>query len=161
MFVEQARIACDRERLIETEKGTLALKLTVSAGLSAHPDDGTHCKDVLRKADGALRRAKASGRNKICLSREDRMVTRTSHYAQEQLQRLWGRTLAPRATATVTQVEKDMMPTMMIASLVGASAVMPRSPHSHPIWIPFSSETEGSMLKKAGVLYGRMTRAGG
>jgi hypothetical protein len=39
----------------------------------------------MRKASEALYRAKVGGRNKVCLAREERMVTKTSHYAQGQL----------------------------------------------------------------------------
>jgi hypothetical protein len=44
--------------------------------------------EVVRKSEGALYRAKAGGRNRVCLSREEKMVTKTSHYTYEQLQRL-------------------------------------------------------------------------
>ena len=33
-------------------------------------------------------RAKSTGRNKVCLAREEKMMTKTSHYPQEQLERL-------------------------------------------------------------------------
>jgi predicted DNA-binding protein len=33
-------------------------------------------------------RAKSTGRNKVCLAREEKMMTKTSHYTQEQLERL-------------------------------------------------------------------------
>ena len=33
-------------------------------------------------------RAKNTGRNKACLAREEKMVTKTSHYTQEQLELL-------------------------------------------------------------------------
>jgi diguanylate cyclase (GGDEF)-like protein len=88
LLLENARSAFDQDHVIETDKGGIALKPTFSAGLASYPDDGTRAKDVLRKADGALYRAKVSGRNRVCLSREDRMVTKTSHYTQEQLERL-------------------------------------------------------------------------
>jgi hypothetical protein len=42
----------------------------------------------LRKADQALYRAKASGRNQIRLAYEERMVPKTTHYTQTQLERL-------------------------------------------------------------------------
>jgi diguanylate cyclase (GGDEF)-like protein len=41
--------------------------LTISGGLATFPWDGNSCRELLRHADGALRRAKASGKNAIHL----------------------------------------------------------------------------------------------
>ncbi len=65
--------------------GQVELTPSVSAGLAACPDDDTEGKALLVKACEALYRAKVSGRNKVCLAREERMVTKTSHYTQGQL----------------------------------------------------------------------------
>lgn len=65
-----------------------SLDVTISAGISCYPHDGTRTADVIRKAEGALFRAKSGARNKVCLSREEKMVTKTSHYTYEQLKRL-------------------------------------------------------------------------
>jgi hypothetical protein len=43
---------------------------------------------LLRKADQALYRVKDTGRNKIRLAYEERMVPKTTHYTQTQLERL-------------------------------------------------------------------------
>ncbi len=40
---------------------------------------------MVQRASGALYRAKVSGRSKVCLAREEKMVTKTSHYTQGQL----------------------------------------------------------------------------
>lgn len=61
------------------------VEVTVSAGLSAYPDDGNAADELLNKASEALYRAKVTGRNKICLAREEKMLTKTSHYTQGQL----------------------------------------------------------------------------
>lgn len=61
------------------------LSLAVSAGIAAFPDDAADVVDLLRKTNEALYRAKVSGSNKVCLAREEKMVTKTSHYAQGQL----------------------------------------------------------------------------
>lgn len=65
-----------------------AVNLTISIGVAACPDDGGRTQDLVRKANEALYRAKVSGRNKVCLAREEKMVTKTSHYALGQLQGL-------------------------------------------------------------------------
>ncbi len=41
--------------------------LTISGGLANHPSDGTTCRQLLKSADGALRKAKESGKNNIFL----------------------------------------------------------------------------------------------
>lgn len=63
-------------------------QLTLTIGLCAAPEDGARYTELVRKADGAMYRGKMSGRNRICLAREEKMVTKTSHYTVEQLQRL-------------------------------------------------------------------------
>ena len=61
---------------------------TISAGVATYPEDGTRESDILRKADGALYRAKTAGRNKVALAKEDKLVTKTAHYTVEQLKKL-------------------------------------------------------------------------
>ncbi|MHC4687980.1 MAG: GGDEF domain-containing protein, partial [Planctomycetota bacterium] len=41
--------------------------LTISVGISTYPEDGTDCHALIQRADGAMYRAKNSGRNKVCL----------------------------------------------------------------------------------------------
>ena len=88
LIMEQVRSSFDKEHEIEIKNEKMNLKLTFSGGISSYPEDGTKINDIIRKADGALYRSKESGRNKICLSREEKMVTKTSHYSQDQLKRL-------------------------------------------------------------------------
>jgi diguanylate cyclase (GGDEF)-like protein len=64
------------------------IQQTISVGIAAAPEDGTRYHDLVRKADGAMYRGKANGKNRVCLAREEKMVTKTSHYTTEQLQRL-------------------------------------------------------------------------
>ncbi len=64
------------------------LKQSVSVGVSSYPEDGMRPAEILRKADGALMRAKKNGRNQVCLSREEKMMPKTSHYTQHQLEKL-------------------------------------------------------------------------
>lgn len=70
------------------------VNLSVSAGLAASPGDGTRPQDLINKAHEALYRAKVAGRNRVCLAREEKMVTKTSYYTQGQLMGL--RRLAER-----------------------------------------------------------------
>jgi diguanylate cyclase (GGDEF)-like protein len=87
LLVEKARDKwCDGG--IQGEQGRLAMDVSFSAGISCCPEDGTRMAEIVRKAEGALFRAKAGGANRVCLSREEKMVTKTSHYTYEQLQRL-------------------------------------------------------------------------
>lgn len=60
----------------------------LSIGVASCPEDGSRGDDVVRRAEEALHRAKTGGRNKVCLSRQEKMVTKTSHYTQRQLERL-------------------------------------------------------------------------
>lgn len=62
--------------------------ITVSIGVAAYPDDGSTEAQAIRKCHEALYRAKVSGRNKVCLAREEKMVTKTTHYTQGQLEGL-------------------------------------------------------------------------
>src|SRR5690606_12398940 len=68
-----------------TLDGGSVVAVTVSMGLAAYSDDGMKAQEVVHKANEALYRAKVSGRDRICLAREEKMVTKTSHYMQGQL----------------------------------------------------------------------------
>ena len=70
---------------VKTPDGT-ARSFTV--GIAAAFEDGGRFHELLRKADGAMYRGKRNGNNRVCLAREEKMVTKTSHYTTEQLQRL-------------------------------------------------------------------------
>lgn len=78
---------------VRTEGGG-EVAVSVSAGMAASPDDGTRPQDLINKAHEALYRAKVAGRNRVCLAREEKMVTKTSYYTQGQLMGL--RRLAER-----------------------------------------------------------------
>jgi len=57
--------------------------------LGGRPEaDAQDENELLRKADQALYKAKATGRNKIVLSYEEKMSPKTSHYTLTQLERL-------------------------------------------------------------------------
>ncbi len=88
LALKELRGAFDREHELEGKGGPVQVALTLSVGVAAAPDDGHAWQDLARRAGDAVHRAKASGRNKVCLAREERMVTKTSHYTQGQLDRL-------------------------------------------------------------------------
>jgi diguanylate cyclase (GGDEF)-like protein len=62
--------------------------VSLSAGIACYPMDGRLKSELLRKADQALYRAKITGRAKVRLAYDERMVPKTSHYTQTQLERL-------------------------------------------------------------------------
>lgn len=63
-------------------------RVTITAGIAAYPIDGEDENALLRKADAATYRAKVAGRNRIMLAYEERMVPKTAHFTQTQLERL-------------------------------------------------------------------------
>ena len=77
----------DCRKRVAAQEGDVS-GVTVSVGIAAYPEDGARYHELVRKAEGAMHRAKWSGMNRVCLAREEKMVTKTSHYTAEQLQRL-------------------------------------------------------------------------
>lgn len=61
---------------------------TITIGLATAFEDASRVPELIRKADSALYRAKVSGRNRVAMAKEEKMVPKTSHYTQDQLQRL-------------------------------------------------------------------------
>jgi diguanylate cyclase len=70
------------------EKGMKIDGISLCAGIACYPMDGRFKSELLRKAGQALYRAKVTGRAKVRLAYEERMVPKTSHYTQTQLERL-------------------------------------------------------------------------
>ena len=62
--------------------------LILSVGMATAFEDASRCAELVRKADGALFRAKVAGGNKVAMAKEEKMVPKTSHFTQDQLQRL-------------------------------------------------------------------------
>jgi diguanylate cyclase (GGDEF)-like protein len=62
-----------RSRVREIEAGSPALTVSMSIGVASypHPNQDNDMDGVLRAADAGLLRAKASGRNRVCLQAED------------------------------------------------------------------------------------------
>jgi len=88
LLVEKMRgLAAEREILLAGAAGTVA-GISISAGIACAPIDGRLKSELMRKADQALYRAKATGRGRVRLAYDERMVPKTSHYTQTQLERL-------------------------------------------------------------------------
>ena len=85
---EEARKAFEGSHAIRSGDHTITLDLAVSCGVASYPDDATSESVLLRKCHEALYRAKVNGRNKVCIAREEKMVTKTVHYTQGQLEGL-------------------------------------------------------------------------
>jgi predicted signal transduction protein with EAL and GGDEF domain len=62
--------------------------LSITGGVASFPIDGRTRSELIRKADQALYRAKQNRRNTIRLAYEERMVAKTAHFTQTQLERL-------------------------------------------------------------------------
>ena len=86
---EELRKLIFEEKLDYTSKEGKPLSQSVSIGVSSYPDDGSRPADVFRRANSALARAKKNGRNTVCLAREEKLLPKTSHYTQTQLEKLF------------------------------------------------------------------------
>jgi diguanylate cyclase (GGDEF)-like protein len=85
--LEQIRQAMSQHELV-IPNGNAIIGIPISAGVASFPVDGRTENELLRKADHALYRAKLGGRNQVRLAYEERMVPKTTHYTQTQLERL-------------------------------------------------------------------------
>lgn len=88
LIMEEIRAATEQLTQFSEGDKQFLTKLTISGGVAAFPIDAGDENELLRKADGALYRAKGTGRNKIILAFEERMFPKTAHYTQTQLERL-------------------------------------------------------------------------
>ncbi len=84
---ELIRQAAGRHELA-TPDGKKIPGIPISAGVASFTVDGRTENELWRKADHALYRAKVGGRNQVRLAYEERMVPKTTHYTQIQLERL-------------------------------------------------------------------------
>lgn len=88
-FLKLERIRQDvSQRELVIPDGSTLNGISISGGVASFPVDGRTKNELFRKADHALYRAKASGRKQIRLAYEERMVPKTTHYTQTQLERL-------------------------------------------------------------------------
>ena len=101
LAMEQARAGFDKEHVftkthvrtgsaqsLDINQEQLRVGATISGGIASYGDDGETWVEIVRKAEDALHRAKVGDRNRIRLAREEKMVTKTSHFTQGQLKRL-------------------------------------------------------------------------
>ncbi len=88
LVAESLRSEIETGRVVGVEERAVQSKITVCCGVAAYPDDGNQAAGLLRKVCEALYRAKVTGRNKAALAREEKMVTKTVHYTQGQLEGL-------------------------------------------------------------------------
>jgi predicted signal transduction protein with EAL and GGDEF domain len=88
LVAESLRSAIASGPVVGANESAMESSVTVSCGVAAYPDDGDAAPALLRKVCEALYRAKVGGRNKVALAREEKMVTKTVHYTQGQLEGL-------------------------------------------------------------------------
>lgn len=85
LHIEEARKCFDATHTVSVNQKSRDIAVSISCGVAAFPDDASKRNEVIRKCCEALYRAKISGRNKVSLAREEKMVTKTTHYTTGQL----------------------------------------------------------------------------
>lgn len=88
LVMEGVRAAVEALEQFSNGDTSIKAKITITGGVAAYPIDGSDENELFRKADGALYRAKNTGRNKFVLAVEERMIPKTAHFTQTQLERL-------------------------------------------------------------------------
>lgn len=88
LLMENLRLAISKKVIPAADTHEPIRGISISAGICCAPIDGSLKSELLRKADQALYRAKAAGRGRVKLATDERMVPKTSHYTQTQLERL-------------------------------------------------------------------------
>ena len=81
---EDLLIALDGIRRSIADKGPLP----ITAGVAGRPQHGAEVDELLAAADTGLVRAKQSGRNRIAIAVEERMVLKSNYYTRPALHRL-------------------------------------------------------------------------
>ena len=88
LSLEKLRTEAAANRFTVGKKQDTIEGVALSGGIACYPVDGRLKSELMRKADQALYRAKVTGRAKIRLAYDEKMVPKTSHYTQTQLERL-------------------------------------------------------------------------
>ena len=81
---EDLLIAIDGIRRAIAESGPLP----ITSGVAGRPQHGAEIDELLAAADTGLVRAKQSGRNRVALAVEERMVLKSNYYTRPALHRL-------------------------------------------------------------------------
>ena len=81
---EDLLIAIDGIRRTIAERGPLP----ITAGVAGRPQHGAEVDELLAAADTGLVRAKQSGRNRVAIAVEERMVLKSNYYTRPALHRL-------------------------------------------------------------------------
>lgn len=81
---EDLLIAVDGIRRTIAEQGPLP----ITAGVAGRPQHGAEIDELLAAADTGLVRAKRSGRNRVAIAVEERMVLKSNYYTRPALHRL-------------------------------------------------------------------------
>ena len=76
------------QRVFQRAEGAGIEGISISGGLATFPIDGRTENELMRKASQALYRAKTGTKGRIRLAYEERMVPKTAHFTQTQLERL-------------------------------------------------------------------------
>ena len=84
LMMEKIRIEIAQERSYAGSE----LEVQISIGISSYPIDGSETGELQRKADQALYRAKKVGRSRIILAYDEKMIPKTVHFTETQLERL-------------------------------------------------------------------------
>ncbi len=85
---EIRRLFADTDFGYEVEGVTTNLHVGISIGIASFPRDANNDVELMRKAEEAGYKAKKTGRNRVCLPSDERMILKTSYYTATQLERL-------------------------------------------------------------------------
>lgn len=88
LLMERLRAEIEAFSNYQNDDNSFETQITISCGIASYPVDGNTANELLRKADQALYKAKKTGRNRIKLAYEERMVPKTAHFTMTQLERL-------------------------------------------------------------------------
>lgn len=91
MTREQALLTIEQIRLELARPhpyGEQEFDVSISAGISSYPIDSTEMDEIQRKSYQALFRVKKEGKGKILLAHDEKMVPKTVHFTETQLERL-------------------------------------------------------------------------
>ncbi|MEJ2758050.1 MAG: diguanylate cyclase [Anaerolineales bacterium] len=107
---EQALLLMERIRLVAAEKRSYLddqFSVSLTVGIASYPIDGTAEDELQRKADQALYRAKKAGRSQVMLAYDEKMVPKTVHFTETQLERL--STLAEELAVTEARLLREAL----------------------------------------------------